>query len=636
MPATPVQIPLITKSGNTGGTTSTAGLPSTAPVGSSASSGNGSYINVGTSTTPIWSQLAGGQNTDIGGQGNNTDATGSPVASSSGNASSSGSSDSSSPISSSSQFSTDPDTQATINSIINSGASYDQQMTALMQSVQGLSTAQAASILQSGQAEQQQLAAQQQGGDMSFQEQIQGAETAEGQALGNATVSGATANSTGTENMQTFSPYSPGGAAQGVQANSTYAGMKANISNQFQQTIGNLQSAQESYDASMAANETTAAAQTQANAIAASSAAIQNQLTIMQNMETVAQSSQSLTLQAETNSQNFQLAKASYQLQLQSNNQTLATGQLNTVLSQFAGTGGEGGFNALTPTQQNQINALATNAGIAPSIVQGMIDQKKATQFSTTTDALGNATLIGVDSAGTVVSQAYVGGGLSPTSAGGMAILAPYMQSSPSNPGVAVIQAPTLSGSGLKSDAVVSAAVAQGKTPIVLNTTQSATYQAAVTSLDGLNTVAGNVQSILTQPETVSQEVGGYLSNTAKAQLQSLNTSIMANNPEILQAIKASAGSSGSSGIGTQAIIGTDPSALINVNEPVATIMGNLQTFASDIISNGNSLGNGNTLFNLSSYPDLGSPNSSATSGTTHVYNGITYVQQNGQWVPQQ
>ena len=258
---------------------------------------------------------------------------------------------------------------------------YQDQYSAVLNAFPSINNAQQSSIASTGAAQQQQISAQQAQGDQAFQQQIQQAQAAENTALGNADFTGAESN--------------PNAASLAL--NSTYAGMKANISNQFQQTIGNLQDQQQIFDAQSAANSATAAAQTQANAISAANNMIQNQLTVMGNMVSLAQNSQNVQLQQETNSQNFQLGMANYQLQLQNNQQSHATGMMNTVLGSLAGTGAEGGWSALSPIQQNQMSTLAAQAGIPVSLVQSMIDQKKASQFTTATDAFGNATVLGLD-----------------------------------------------------------------------------------------------------------------------------------------------------------------------------------------------------------------------------------------------
>jgi hypothetical protein len=371
--------------GNTSGTPT--GLSTTAPVGSIQQNGQGTWINIGNTKnsdgtlTPNWSNdpnaIAQAQQVKNSGTG----------------AASPG-----------------------INSSASLGITYDQ-FGAMKDAIANLNKAQQDTINTQGIANQQQIAAQQASGDLDFNKQIQQARQSEGAALGNADVSASAANPTGTEAMQTFSPYSPGGEAQGMPSNSSYAGLKASITNSFTQTIGNLNAAKDAFDMQSAANQTTAAAQTESNALTAASASIQNQLTIMDNMVSMAQNSQNLQMQEETNSQNFQIQKANLQLQLQNNQQTQATGMMNTLLSQFGNTGAEGGWNALSPATQNTMAQLAASIpGMSIGAIQDMVNKKTATMSFSISDAFGGTTIIGQDSAGSVVKKQYIPSSQPPTS----------------------------------------------------------------------------------------------------------------------------------------------------------------------------------------------------------------------------
>lgn len=569
---TPTIYPIGT--GNTAGTTSQSSLPTTAPIGSVASNGNASFTSVGTDPNgnPIWSQLPAGY----------------------------------SPISNQTPAGTQGSQTGTGSSGITSSASlqnYVDQASALYNALPGLSSQQQASINSTGAAAQQTIAAQGAAGDTQFQQAIQSAQTAEAQALGNATVSGAQSNPTGTQSMQTFSPYSPAGQAQGLQANSTYSGMKASISNQFQQTIGDLQSQQASYDESVAAGESTAAAQTQSNAITAANTMIQNQLSTMNNMMNVAMGSQSLQLQQEANSQNFQVGMANYQLQLQANQQNQATGQMNTILSSFAGTGAEGGWNAMTPIQQTQMTTLATQAGIPVSLVQGMVNQTKATSLTTVQDPFGNTTLVGTDSSGKEVSSQYVGGGVTPGSATSNAIASSY-GTQYSDIGAQFFTtnsakySPYMVAAGYKNLPATSATAFQGQ-------------YSAYTNLNQVQNVLQSMSQLATSPGDL---VSDYPSRTLNELLQ-VNPSQTQNptqfsadlatlnslNPSLYKAITSIQGLSG--GIGLSALLNSSGNLLLNPNNTLQTNMQNVENLQGQLETTMQATYGGGLTFPSSSQP---------------------------------
>lgn len=453
----------------------------------------------------------------------------------------------------------------TVSSPFNSSASmgiYGNMINSLqgaMTGNQALLQGQQTNINQQYSAAQAQLQALQQSGHAQFDQQTANTQQAEQNSLGMSDVQAAIADPTGTYSA-------PGGG--GGYASTAYQGIKADITNQFQETLNNISTAKAGFDAEINSQNLQAAAQAGSLGLQAAQNALNNNLGLMNSMFSTIE-----------NQQNYGLNVASFNQQAQYQQQQTQIQQANALLPQIAGSG----WKNLSPQMQSAAADMMSKLGLPPGMAQIISNNNQVKNSFVTADPLGNQTIVNQDGNGNIISQHAIGGGISPGSYQGQQILGSYVNFGNGGTGKTGYITPSmLSGSGLKSSAILEAMGAAGKNVKVISTQNATVMDNGNQAIAGLNDMVSTFNTVANDlAKNSGQEVSGFIQRNADQILNDPRISAWASqNSELIAAIKASTGLTG--GIGLTAVLGKT-GALIDTNSNVQTIMQNAQNLAKGI-----------------------------------------------------
>ncbi len=418
------------------------------------------------------------------------------------------------------------------------------------------------------------------------------------------------------------------GTAQTAATLSQYHGVNTaltqfwtDLSNKQQQAVESIKS---QYDAAIANADASAATNIQ-NALldqihtnqTQDQQMFDNAMSIFNGMTSVLNNQQQNSIA----SQQLDLSKQSLNFQQQQQDVTNSTNQMNTVLSSLAGNI-DNTWKNLSPDTQSQLTALAQKSGMDPATLQAVVNSNAKTAVSqVSVPGLLGTTILNQDKAGHTISSSYIPM-VDPNSPQGQAIIGSQVSwSSPSTPGGSgYISSSVLSSMKLSGTAALASVMGAypGSNVKILDTADSAKMSSYKSSIPVLGQIAQTVSSDMSLPVDAPSVITGSVYRTVQDKLNGDLSAIESENPGIVEALMSAAGGA-TSGFAIRAIIGTDSSALINVNSQQGTILSNLKGIANTIATNADSLVPQYGTQLMDQYPDLMNATSPGTSATTYT-----------------